>query len=459
MRKIIESKYIHILLIFTFFLFVGYMLPYIADDWFWGSYYGQYHYETGFQYINGRYLGDILIYHLTRNRLLRSFVFSLILTITTYLLSIFKNNNSNKILLSFLLIMTMSFNVLKDGVFWISGFANYVPSALLILIILYIIKLNNKKLTILMLPLGIASSLFLENVTIYHLVFSLILLVYSLIKEKKINYIYLFYFIGSLIGTLIMFLNPSYIAVFSSGDDPFTAKGINFTGMINKIIDEILPGLLYGNPVVITLLSYSIYKKTNKNTFNKYFFITYSLFSFIYALLQLFSIEIPFITILVLLLTLVYLYIYVNFVKKERNESLILYLISIVLLVGPLMIVDPIGYRSIYPIHLLVILSALEIEDTNIAYLYQFVFSMLIIAFLSFIYWRIHDGENKRMHHILNNKNEEKIIIPNLPFNDFIRNEELDVREYQERFSDFYHINKDIKYEIIDYDYWLSNNQ
>ena len=210
---------------------------------------------------------------------------------------------------------------------------------------------------------------------------------------------------------------------------------------------------------MITLLSYSIYKKTNKNTFNKYFFITYSLLSFIYALLQLFSIEIPFITILGLLLTLVYLYIYVNFVIKERNESLIIYLISIVLLVGPLMIVDPIGYRSIYPIHLLVILSALEIEDTNIDYLYQFVFSMLIIVLLSFIYWRIHDGENKRMHHILNNKNEEKIFIPNLPFNDFIRNEELDVREYQERFSDFYHINKDIKYEIVDYDYWLSNNQ
>ena len=251
MRKIIESKYIHILLIFTFFLFIGYMLPYIADDWFWGSYYGQYHYETGFQYINGRYLGDILIYHLTRNRLLRSFIFSLILTLTTYLLSKFKNNNSNKILLSFLLIMTMSFNVLKDGVFWISGFANYVPSALLILITLYFIKLDNKKLAILMLPLGIASSLFLENVTIYHLVFSLLLLVYSFIKDKKINYIYLFYFIGSLIGTLVMFLNPSYIAVFSSGDDPFTAKGINFTGMINKIIDEILPGSCCDNFAIL----------------------------------------------------------------------------------------------------------------------------------------------------------------------------------------------------------------
>ena len=128
-------------------------------------------------------------------------------------------------------------------------------------------------------------------------------------------------------------------------------------------------------------------------------------------------------------------------------------------MVGPLMAVNPIGYRSIYPIHLLVILSTLDIENINIDYIYQLIVSAVIIVVLSFVYYRIHDAENKRMHYMLDHKNEEKMTIPWLPYKTFVRYEELDVREYQQRLSDFYHINMDIEYEIVDYDDWLSINK
>ena len=101
---------------------------------------------------------------------------------------------------------------------------NYLMPVLLIFTILYILQKNlisNKKVKnkeiLFVIILGVCSQLFMEHITIYMVIMSLILLIISIKKNLNIKRLVTPLFISNLIGAIIMFSAKGYRTI-NSGD-------------------------------------------------------------------------------------------------------------------------------------------------------------------------------------------------------------------------------------------------
>lgn len=456
--NLLKNKRVIIIGLFFFFLILGYLVPMIADDWFWATYYGEWQVQEHFRELNGRYLGNLLIVSISRNRIARMIIFSIIMTISTYLLGIIKNNKYKNILLSFLLILTMSINVLKEAVLWISGFANYATSGLSLIILFYYIyhnnEFNNTFKRIFIFIFGIASCLFLENVSILHLIVSIILNIYYFYKEKKIRMEYLLYFIACLIGNIIMFTNPSYGLIINNDFDQ-APKAFSINDIFNHLFNLILPELIYRNPIYLFLLTSQL-KKHLKNDKRNFLLSIHPYLSIIYTLYTLIFNSNIYLNYLVSFLAILVIIEFVIYVFNKKDDFLSLLTISVVILTGPLLFINPPEYRTIYPSHLVMIIILLYLSDEiNIKdkAIYPALSTIMIIFML--IYTFNYYGERQRKYHILNHKEDEVIKIPYLPLNRFVTKEEIDVREYQNKYSEFLNLKREPEYELYDYFDWL----
>ena len=133
---------------------------------------------------------------------------------------------------------------------WMSGFFNYVPGTLLILIYFYLIR-DHFKGKILSLPsgnlplifiLGFAAQLFSENLTIYALCISFGLVVWYLLEHKKCHIAMIVHLLGSISGAAVMFLSPNYRRI-SEGQDAYRTMEFSFEGLL-EIFEENYSGVV-----------------------------------------------------------------------------------------------------------------------------------------------------------------------------------------------------------------------
>ena len=384
MEKIKNKRFVFYGIVFLFLLALCFLFPYSHDDWAWGSREGIERLSNGFYNYNGRWVGNLLVMLLTRSYLLRNIFTAATLTLIAYLIDKFNLVKNKTIqLITIFLLIGISHLILRQAVVWTSGFTNYVFSSLLILIFCYLNKdifsnSEEKKNTIFLslfsLVLGFISALCVEHVTIYCVLLSIFVLVYRLIKYRKMSLHNLAYFIGTISGTILMFSNEAYHSIANNVDGYRTISPI--VNAINNYFDVIYKELCFNNYLVNLLLSFSLIfllfksmSKNNKCKILKYLNIIilagYPIYSLSSKLLGV-SIFLNYTKYVNGVLTIVYLLsVFMSIIMSVKDKKDLFFILfnyfSIVLLTAPLLVVTPIGSRCFFPMYVFFIIIVCQL--------------------------------------------------------------------------------------------------
>ena len=223
--------------VFFFFLWLSHRIPYTHDDWDWGLPLGMLHLVTAD--INSRYTGNLIEVLLTRSPLLKTalmaLVFTAILVLSSRAAMHFAGDGSKiascnlKALIVCCaaagLFFSLPADIWKQTNGWVAGFANYVISALALIVFFALVfrerKVRSRRTAVLSaaayLVFGFAIQLLLENLTVYFLAVSLVSSLYLFIKNRKRAVDDLMMLAGNIIGAVIMFSSNIYSSLWNDG--------------------------------------------------------------------------------------------------------------------------------------------------------------------------------------------------------------------------------------------------
>lgn len=433
-----------------FFGALALMFPYSGDDWDWGSPAGLARLDIFFKGYNGRYAGNLLVLALTRSKILDAAVMGVFLFLVCLLSYLYCGKKDLRLYLaSVLLLLLMPKSVFAQGVVWTSGFANYVPSAVITLFYMIIVRdLFNEKapekysapLCVLTLVFGFTGALFMENVTLFNLLLSVFALIFSKIKFKKINKIHRCFFASTVLGCIAMFQNSSYYTILSSGGDGYRSVGAGASdGFLNGITDHlwiIFDYLIFKNFIlcaVVTLITgLVVFRfKAERRAFSLSSKLLYALNLVLLFVILFkerlapvigtrkiiwFAVSGMWLASLVLILLIC--------IKGLNNKFIILFpLISSLFLTAPLVVLNPIGPRNFFsPYPLLMVftlsLSAYAfkgIKAKSVRCALTAVISVCLAfscCYYMFTFAEIHEWDAKRNDFVqLQAENGEKTII------------------------------------------------
>lgn len=493
LKKIRDNKYY----VFLFFLFVllCYFFPYSGDDWTWGTQIGIDRLNIWFDNYNGRYAGNLLILALTRSKLLRIAIESLAFTlIIKYIYKITNTKNKTYILVSLLLLLLMPVTILRESVAWASGFANYVLPILLILFIIYknIYLLDNKQdkeeKNILKLiwyfVISFVGSLFIENITLYNLFLIFIILIYEKIKFKKLSLFNIFYFVGSLLGSIYMFSNSVYLSIFNNNDDYRTITTDNIIiSSIKKFINTLTDYLFTNNIIVgivlciciILLIIKFLNKNAQKIDKKKDIILKLCLlctalyvFNIIYINLplneQFFDSQMKALYNCGISLMMVISLIIVSvwcIDDKFKCRKIIFYILSIIIFNLPLLIITPVGPRlflTTYVFYILIIIEILDYiyKDKIICVDYLLKVTVVIaFSYLLAIYYSIHKIDVVQTKYIDEVKENASVIdLPLIPHSNYVHCINKTDAIFSYRFKLFHKIDENVTINFFNYEEW-----
>lgn len=362
--------------IFLSLLFFAYRFPYSGDDWAFAASYGINQLKSFFSDLNGRYLGNIFAIIICRNNIVKTIFISLVIWLILYFgTKIIKKDNTFLIIILYILLLTVNVKTFAQGIIWSSGFCNYATSTLIVILLLYLYlkKPHLKGIKFYYLALGFFGSFFVENITIAIWLFALTINILDFIKNKKINKDYKWLFIGSSLGALGMFLNPSYLKLVDKTDTyrafmnsnyivtMFPYYFLNYVSLVFKLIVVILViiknkkgvvNLFYGLSYVACSIGMIFYKSFAADWF------TYVMVVFYF------------------LIAIAFWFINRNLLQKEQKS--ILFLTLLILL--PLFFVYPVGARNFLGIYMLLNIFYLSIFIKFINEYYFFVPALILLV-------------------------------------------------------------------------------
>lgn len=225
------------------------MFPYVLDDWAWSGELGNQRFATMFADYNGRYFGNFLILAISRVEVLKIIVMSISFYIACLLPMLFANKRKSSIfVLSSLLFILIPKEIFVQVVAWASGYTNYMPPILLTTIYYIIIKnifsddkpKYSKITPVITLIIGVSAGLFMENVTLTNIAVAFLVIGYTFIKHRKFYATQISFFVGSIIGAIVMFTNTSYGIIASKGD---SYRSIASNDSETSIVDTIIKHL------------------------------------------------------------------------------------------------------------------------------------------------------------------------------------------------------------------------
>lgn len=230
------------IIIFIIFGLIGMWMPLLGDDLHWGTYFGSNYFPQGiFLKYDGRYLGDLLVITMTKFKPIAFLGYGTFMTAIVYLIQKIREQIKapkslglmSSTLAAILIFLTPNV-IFKQILGWHAGFANYVPSLVFPLFMLYLVLKNydNKNIhyyrtsTYLIFFAAIFAQFFAEHLTILN-VFNTILVWLFLRKhfgdqfKKVLNFI----LAGNLIGAFLMFINGAYLKILFGRDSYRSLKG------------------------------------------------------------------------------------------------------------------------------------------------------------------------------------------------------------------------------------------
>ena len=484
-KFLLEKRYLFATIIGIFMFTM--LFPYSGDDLQWSI--GELSIERiiGFSTntsLNGRYLGNVIVILLAKNKIIRAFIMSLTLA---YIINTIKTKEKCNFLTVILFLLLMPKGVFKQGIVWSSGFANYAFSIMLLFVALSLVQklfVCNKfdvKMVIPSILIFYLSSLVIENLTIFLFLFLVIINVIYLIKNKRVNFNLVISFIGSLLGLLTMFTHPAYSGVFSGEDGYRTISSINdiFITAKKNFNEIIFPNSISNNLILFIILTIFmvvyVYKNYNKKKSNKSLYISlcFHIMCLLYFIIIKYNsnwepllnysekfnfyINILFIINLFALQFLIYR-------KKAYNSIMICGII--IGLVAPLFVVSPLGPRNFLMIYVLEVLLVLDVyrisefklDYNKIKYLICTILFVIIGYYVS-IYGYITLVSVRRDNYIRENINSGSIennvlYVPNIPYEEYVWVPNPSNDYYKSIYKYIFNVPDEIDLEFIDYKLW-----
>lgn len=222
-------------ILFIIFGLIGLWMPLLGDDLHWGTYFGSNYFPHGiFTYYDGRYLGDLLVISMTKIKPVAFMAYGIFPTTIVYLIQKIreqitpeKNIGLVSSALAAALILLSPVMIFKQILGWHAGFANYLPSAIFPLFLLYLVLKNydNKNVhyyrtsMILIFLASVATQFFAEHITLLNC-FNVVLVWIFFRKhfgeqfKKVLNLI----LAGNILGAILMFINGAYIKILLGSD-------------------------------------------------------------------------------------------------------------------------------------------------------------------------------------------------------------------------------------------------
>ena len=470
--------------------------PMQGDDWAWGSHIGLERLSNSFRNYNGRYLGNLLILALSRSHFLNAVAFALILTLLIYLMQkagtgLFRSTCLFIPLLFFLMPSTMFRQVFS----WASGFVNYVPSMVFVLLFLVIIRRsmqpNAPALTVwraaFILITGFAGQLFVEHVTLYMVAASLLMLLVCSLIKKKLHVESLLYAISCIAGAAFMFTNGAYLnAITSPGYQEIPS--FSLTGWLRDafhvFLDQISDLLVWDNIVLnlfIALLCLVLLMKTKETKASRrilrdlfasgfVFFISYQVY--LTTGLQLLGAYQKYISAIGVIVYFVLLaataLFFIN--NSEIKWSIIFFCVSTLVITAPLFIVKPIGPRCFFAAYVFLVLIFCEfwqygrqagmLSLTGRRLAVPVVCALAVVLLFYFrIYSTVWEVSQQRLAYIDSQyqQGETLIEIPQLPYKDYLWTCDPINELWTYRYKAYYQFPDEISFNLVSYDQWLTD--
>ena len=484
MRKRIQIEYFGI---FLFLVVLCALFPWCSDDWTWGSIKGIELLSTGFKDYNGRYLGNLLVLALTRSRLLRAVFMAVTHTCLLFVLSGLTGEFEGRLAMISAVLFLMPAGMFAQAIAWTSGFTNYVPSIVISLVYIYLVRdifdsrepQYRRGSALIFLALGAAGSLFIEHVTIYNICLGIFVLVYTRIRFKRVYKPHIAFLVGAVVGAAVMFTNGAYRAV-SQGTDWYRSIGHGITGMLVRAwwnaVETVIPygfrgscGLMIALCIAACMASSAFHEEINKkwaawHETAKTIIIFYTAIviienvgnvSFIWEWK---SIE--------LIVTVAYLLAWVVFlftlpVGTENKAKLLFYLGSAVILIGCILIVTPIGPRCLFASYVFFCLLAMALLSVSVQSgriklrMAKEIIAICVVAFSLFyvnIYGTVALFEHARVEKIQQDlaQGETTLSIKNMVYGEYVwRADPIKGTVLEEPFKAFYGIDEAIGIENV----------
>lgn len=212
----------------VFYLYIAAQIPYTHDDWDWGLPIGLEQLFTAS--VNSRYLGNAFVVLLTRSPLLKTLVmalsFALLPALELELVSRLGGESARRpalLLAANLLFVLMPSAVWRQSCGWVSGFCNFVLSALFLLgalALLYGAPERERPSVPALAGLflyGLAMQLFLENVALYSVGVCLGFLLLRRVREGRFEPGTLALLLGCCAGLGLLFSSGVFAVLFTEG--------------------------------------------------------------------------------------------------------------------------------------------------------------------------------------------------------------------------------------------------
>ncbi|SFO20439.1 hypothetical protein SAMN05660359_02016 [Geodermatophilus obscurus] len=222
--RVITLGWERVFLVALFLAFSGLALlfPFSGDDWAWGSRIGQERLSTFFDNYNGRYAGNLAVLVLTRSGFLAALVVAATVTAIVFLVvDLAESRTPLGYALATLLFIGMPVAVWRQAVVWTSGFANYALAALCVLVFVRVVKADwrhgsRRRLGLVegvgTVMLGVVSALFMEHVTLYLVVASLAYTTCHRVVRGHFSARATCWSVALAAGAVLMFQNEAYRA-------------------------------------------------------------------------------------------------------------------------------------------------------------------------------------------------------------------------------------------------------
>lgn len=265
-------------LMFLFSLFVAWNVPYTHDDWDWGREIGVANWLTGT--FNNRYVGTFFVIVMTRFPLVKTLVMALTMTLLPLLcvyLAIEVNTPPRRAfhlyILSYFVVFAMPVITWRQTYGWVAGFSNFTMGSLFLMMLLAALKYalggtfgRPWLLGGVCLLLGFAAQLCSENISAFlplFLCISFVLLRFW--KRADLHPVFLGALCGTALGTLLMFFNPLYVNLATTGASPEHFRSLTFSPsdpiptivvtLLSIFFGETLPTLYETHPVLVVVLA------------------------------------------------------------------------------------------------------------------------------------------------------------------------------------------------------------
>lgn len=487
-------------------IFVGalmYCVPLSLDDWAWGGKIGIERFETMFKGYNGRYLGNFLILAMSRSKILRVAVMTLVTVSIPLIISKYVNSKRTLyFVVGLVLLFVIPSKIYAQTLGWASGFSNYVPPIAASLFYLMLVgniwgerKPEYKKyLTAITFFTGVFGGLFMEHITLFNVALAVLVILFVYLRFKKVYAAHIGFFAGSVVGAAIMFSNSSYLNILSQNDETnYRSVAGAGTGILETLVSNakiIYPNLVENNVFInvimcaLALIIVSRALKTEENRKKRtaifasfavliayvcfdILVTAYPRWSFPSLLSKYLSYSIKglFAMLFLLALAVIPLLCIKDTLKALRIVSPILF---VFVLTVPLFVVTPLTARCFFPQYLMYIVYSLELLNFVMASkksekhrfdlikIGALAACFTLVIYYGTLYSSIHYVEVNRTEYVLTQveKGEKEIDVPKYPYasNKYVwggtfKNDKM----WEDRYKAFYNIDESVDLTPVDF--------